>query len=144
MVSHFCQWIYYVKSHIGKEYNWYIYCNNSGNNYVIFFLFQKLLNRKKALKEKNLEQKEEKKYMSALLIDYMSSEDSDSEDESIFITRPLTWLSDEYREIMQRLDRKYTRSLNAQGKRLKSKRKEGAASQRPCPKKPKGHEWVFS
>ncbi|CAC5398115.1 Mytilin-1 [Mytilus coruscus] len=60
--------------------------------------------------------------MKALQIENMSSEDSDSEYYSIIVTRPLSWVSSEFRQLIQRLDRKYDRMLNAQGKRLKSRK----------------------
>lgn len=113
-----------------------VYCT-----YVSFF--QKLINRRRTLKERKIDPKEEERFMKALEIETMSSEDSDSEDDSIFVTRPLSWVSTEFKQLIQRLDRKYDRTLNAQGKRLKSKRTVGEPSDRPCPKKPKGLEWMF-
>ena len=74
----------------------------------------------------------------------MSSEESDSEDDSIFTTRPLPWLSSQFNDTMAKLDNKYNRMLNAQGKRLKSKRVIGRKSTRPRPAVPQGLEWVFS
>ncbi|XP_071123413.1 protein LTV1 homolog [Mytilus edulis] len=104
---------------------------------------RKLINRRRTLKERKIDPKEEERFMKALEIETMSSEDSDSEDDSIFVTRPLSWVSTEFKQLIQRLDRKYDRTLNAQGKRLKSKRTVGEPSDRPCPKKPKGLEWMF-
>ncbi|CAC5401399.1 unnamed protein product [Mytilus coruscus] len=104
---------------------------------------KKLINRRRTLKERKNEPKEEERFMKALEIETMSSEDSDSEDDSIFVTRPLPWVSTEFKQLIQRLDRKYDRTLNAQGKRLKSKRTVGEPSDRQCPKKPKGLEWMF-
>ncbi|XP_063446532.1 uncharacterized protein [Mytilus edulis] len=104
---------------------------------------RKLINRRRTLKERKIDPKEEERFMKALEIETMSSEDSDSEDDSIFVTRPLSWVSTEFKQLIQRLDRKYDRMLNAQGKRLKSKRTVGEPSDRPCPKKPKGLEWMF-
>ncbi|CAC5391068.1 unnamed protein product [Mytilus coruscus] len=103
----------------------------------------KLINRRRTLKERKIDPKEEKRFIKALKIETMSSEDSDSEDDSIFVTRPLPWVSTEFKQLIQRLDRKYDRTLNAQGKRLKSKRTVGEPSDKPCPKKPKGLEWMF-
>ncbi|XP_063412674.1 uncharacterized protein LOC134695374 [Mytilus trossulus] len=104
---------------------------------------RKLINRRRTLKERKIDPKEEERFMKALEIETMSSEDSDSEDDSIFVTRPLSWVSTEFKQLIQRLDRKYDRMLNAQGKRLKSKRTVGEPSDRQCPKNPKGLEWMF-
>ncbi|VDI58141.1 Hypothetical predicted protein [Mytilus galloprovincialis] len=111
--------------------------------YIRKQLYKKLINRRRTLKERKIDPKEEERFMKALEIETMSSEDSDSEDDSIFVTRPLSWVSTEFKQLIQRLDRKYDRTLNAQGKRLKSKRTVGEPSDRPCPKKPKGLEWMF-
>ncbi|CAC5378428.1 unnamed protein product [Mytilus coruscus] len=54
---------------------------------------RKLINRKRTLKERKIDPKEEERFMKALEIETMSSEDSDSEDDSIFVTRPLPWVS---------------------------------------------------
>ncbi|CAC5395550.1 unnamed protein product [Mytilus coruscus] len=77
----------------------------------------KLQNRVKALQAKKLPSSEEDKLMKAMKIDFMSSEDSDSEDETRLITRPLTWLSKDFKSYMDKLDSKYQRQLNAQGKK---------------------------
>ncbi|CAC5425174.1 unnamed protein product [Mytilus coruscus] len=50
---------------------------------------RKLINRRRTLKERKIDPKEEERFMKALEIETMSSEDSDSEDDSIFVTRPL-------------------------------------------------------
>ncbi|CAG2257264.1 unnamed protein product [Mytilus edulis] len=116
--------------------------NKSKNEIHVPAYIKKLINRRRTLKERKIDPKEEERFMKALEIETMSSEDSDSEDDSIFVTRPLSWVSTEFKQLIQRLDRKYDRTLNAQGKRLKSKRTVGEPSDRPCPKKPKGLEWI--
>ncbi|XP_052069249.1 uncharacterized protein LOC127708419 [Mytilus californianus] len=105
---------------------------------------RKLQNRVKALQAKKLPVSEEDKLMKAMKIDFMSSEDSDSEDETRLITRPLTWLSKDFKSYMDKLDSKYQRQLNAQGKKLRSKRVVGRPSERPCPKKSPDLAWVFA
>ncbi|CAC5358697.1 unnamed protein product [Mytilus coruscus] len=102
---------------------------------------RKLQNRVKALQAKKLPSSEEDKLMKAMKIDFMSSEDSDSEDETRLITRPLTWLSKDFKSYMDKLDSKYQRQLNAQGKKLRSKRVVGRPSERPCPKKSPDLAW---
>ena len=88
--------------------------------------------------------KEEEALMQALKLDFMSSEESDSGDETLLITRPLPWLSEDYRKTMEKLDQKYQRDLNAQGKKLRSRREVGRPSDRPCPKKTTDLAWVFA
>lgn len=87
---------------------------------------------------------EEDKIMKAMKIDFMSSEDSDSEDETRLITRPLPWVSKDFKSYMDKLDSKYQRQLNAQGKKLRSKRVVGRPSERPCPNKSQDLSWVFA
>ncbi|XP_063424134.1 uncharacterized protein LOC134707904 [Mytilus trossulus] len=105
---------------------------------------RKLQNRVKALQAKKLPVPEEEKLMKAIKIDFMSSEDSDSEDETRLITRPLPWLSKDFKSYMDKLDSKYQRQLNAQGKKLRSKRVVGRPSERPCPNKSQDLSWVFA
>ncbi|XP_063397998.1 uncharacterized protein LOC134682966 [Mytilus trossulus] len=105
---------------------------------------RKLQNRVKALQAKKLPVPEEEKLMKAIKIDFMSSEDSDSEDETRLITRPLPWLSKDFKSYMDKLDSKYQRQLNAQGKKLRSKRVVDRPSERPCPNKSQDLSWVFA
>ncbi|CAC5412782.1 unnamed protein product [Mytilus coruscus] len=70
---------------------------------------RKLQNRVKALQAKKLPVSEDDKLMKAVKIDFMSSEDSDSEDETRLITKPLTWLSKDFKSYMDKLDSNYQR-----------------------------------
>ncbi|OPL20589.1 hypothetical protein AM593_07367, partial [Mytilus galloprovincialis] len=55
-------------------------------------LKRKLNNRKKALKEKSsMPEKQKETVIQSMEIQYMSSEQTDSEDEGSFIVRPLPW-----------------------------------------------------
>lgn len=105
---------------------------------------RKLQNRIKALRAKKMAVKDEEKMMEALKQEFMSSEESDSEDDTLLVTRPIPWLSEEYKKAMEKLDKKYQRDLNAQGKKLRSKRVVGRPSERPCPNKTTQLAWVFA
>ncbi|CAC5411700.1 unnamed protein product [Mytilus coruscus] len=104
----------------------------------------KLQNKIKALQAKKLPVPEEDELMKAMKIDFMSSEDSDSEDETRLITRPMNRLSKDFTSYMDKLDSKYQRQLNAHGKTLRSKRVVGRPSERPCPNKSQDLAWVFA
>ncbi|CAC5392351.1 unnamed protein product [Mytilus coruscus] len=80
---------------------------------------RKLINRRRTLKERKIDPKEEERFMKALEIETMSSEDSDSEDDSIFVTRPLPWVSTEFKQLIQRLDRKYDKDVKCSGEEIK-------------------------
>lgn len=86
---------------------------------------------------------EEEEITKALKIDLMSSEESDSGDDTLLVAWPIPWLSEEYKKAIEKLDKKYQMDLNAQGKKLRSKREVGRPSNRPCPKKPIDLAWVF-
>ncbi|CAC5404082.1 unnamed protein product [Mytilus coruscus] len=106
---------------------------------------RKMNYRLKAVKLKTSWTKEEAKAIEeALLIKYMSSEEDDTDDESSFIVRPLTWRSEEYTNCLRALDAKHKTTLSQQGKRIFNKRKTGAPSTRPRPENViHSNDWVI-
>ncbi|XP_071145711.1 uncharacterized protein [Mytilus edulis] len=107
-------------------------------------LKRKLNNRKKALKEKSSMPKEQKEtVMSSMEIQYMSSEQTDSEDKGSFIVRPLPWRSDDFDKLIKKLDQKHENKLSKRSRRQNNIRKVGAVSSRKKPEVVPGHEWVF-
>ncbi|XP_063431321.1 uncharacterized protein LOC134713993 [Mytilus trossulus] len=107
-------------------------------------LKRKLNNRKKALKEKSSMPKEQKEtVIQSMEIQYMSSEQTDSEDEGSFIVRPLPWRSDDFDKLVKKLDQKHENKLSKRSRRQNNVRKVGAVSSRKKPEVVPGHEWVF-
>ncbi|XP_071153244.1 uncharacterized protein [Mytilus edulis] len=106
---------------------------------------RKMNYRLKAIKLKTSWTKEEAKAIEeALLIQYMSSEEDDTDDEASFIVRPLTWRSDEYTNCLRALDAKHKTTLSQQGKRVFNRRKTGAPSIRPRPENvSNSNDWVI-
>ncbi|XP_062616427.1 uncharacterized protein LOC134278119 [Saccostrea cucullata] len=88
-----------------------------------------------------------RKITEALELSYMSSEEEVvSDDEQIFIVKPLPWRSEEYNKYMEDLDSKYERNQSSRSKRQMIKRVKGdIPSIRPKPTHVKeGHEWVVN
>lgn len=81
--------------------------------------------------------------MSSMEIQYMSSEQTDSEDEGSFIVRPLPWRSDDFDKLVKKLDQKHENKLSKRSRRQNNIRKVGAVSSRKKPEVVPGHEWVF-
>lgn len=112
---------------------------------IFCFPFQKMNYRLKAIKLKTSWTKEEAKAIEeALLIQYMSSEEDDTDDEASFIVRPLTWRSDEYTNCLRALDAKHKTTLSQQGKRVFNRRKTGTPSTHSRPENvSNSNDWVI-
>ncbi|CAC5394806.1 unnamed protein product [Mytilus coruscus] len=79
----------------------------------------------------------------SLVMQYMSYEQTDSEDEGSFIVRPLPWRSDDVDKLVKKLGQKHDGQLTKRSRRQHHKRKVGAVSSRIKPEVVPGHEWVF-
>lgn len=91
---------------------------------------------------------EEKKWRVRDVMDitYMSSEDEGNSDEDSFFTvKPLSWRSEEFGRRMAELDSKFEKTQSSRSRRQKIKRVKGSnPSERPKPTLRDGHEWVSS
>ena len=77
-----------------------------------------------------------KKVQAALTMDLMSSEEDGEEDgNSVFIVRPLPWVTPEMQRIKSQLDQKYAKKMTARSRRQYLQRVEGEPSRRPVPTK---------
>lgn len=92
----------------------------------------------------SLSTQEKEEAMKILSLDFMSSEETDSESGSgseqtrrkIFMLRPLQWRSPQANNIMQSLDRKITRRRSERAKEMCHVRRTGVPSSRISPKDP--------
>ena len=76
-----------------------------------------------------------KKVQAALTMDLMSSEEDGEEDgNSVFIVRPLPWVSPEMQRIKEQLDKKCLKKMTARSRRQYLQRVEGEPSRRPLPR----------
>ena len=76
-----------------------------------------------------------------LLVDLMSSEESD--DDESFIVHPLSWRSQKYKNFIENLDEAGSNSISVKSKRMRSKRILGTISERPCPDLPSTLSWTI-
>ena len=85
-----------------------------------------------------------KKWMSVMVNDFMSSEESCEED--MFVIRPLPWRSFKVNEFFGRLDMTSQTLRSCQSQKMRKKRDSGEPSERPCPiaKYGKPLLWAFS
>lgn len=87
----------------------------------------------------------EKRKLGALLEpEFMSSEDSDVDDEGkkIFLLRPLPWRSDRANAFIEALDKKVISKASARSKQMRYTRVSGLASDRPKPSVENSNEWI--
>ena len=69
------------------------------------------------------------RWLEALKIDTMSSEESDKEnDEDILVVRPLSWRSTEYEKLLKIIDKNQEKCRSSQAKRQLLKRVRGLFS----------------
>ncbi|KAJ8316257.1 hypothetical protein KUTeg_006271 [Tegillarca granosa] len=107
---------------------------------------RKLTNRRGAINKKTSWTPEVKdKVSKALTIDYISSEyEEESDGESVYIVRPLTWRSDEMNNIIKELDKKIESFKSKCAKRQTSKRVIGeVVSNRQCPDVEEEFSWTI-
>lgn len=76
------------------------------------------------------------KIQAALTMDVMSSEeDGEVDGNSVFVVKPLPWLTPEMAHIKEQLDKKYHRKMTPRSRRQYLQRVEGEQSSRPVPRK---------
>lgn len=77
-----------------------------------------------------------KKIEAALTMDLMSSEeDGEVDGNSVFVVKPLPWLTPEIARIKHQLDEKYSKKMTPRSRRQYLQRVEGELSSRPVPRK---------
>jgi len=113
--------------------------------HILFF--QKLIRRKKAAKAKtSWDEPMRTKVRKSLDIQFMSSEEEhESDSEMFFVVRPLSWISDDYKQLMAELDRKSDSMTTQKGKIQKVKRTVSATAsgrQPPSEVLPE-QEWIL-
>jgi hypothetical protein len=94
--------------------------------------------RKKSLTGKSWSEEKRAKVADCLTIDYVSSEESEAEEEApyrttAYVVRPLIWASSELKKAKKSLDKHHKASLPQLVRRRVTERKTGYPSQRPKP-----------
>lgn len=85
------------------------------------------------------------KWLSVLKLDFMSSEESATEDEEeIIIVRPLPWRSTRYDTILRGVDDIVRKEKSPQARRQMKKRVLGVASTRPKPSSKDIPTWALA
>lgn len=86
-----------------------------------------------------------KKWMSVMVDDFMSTEESGDDDER-FIVRPLRWRSLKVKDFFGRLDVMAQSRRSSQSRKMRNERTIGEPSNRPCPitRYSKSLLWAFS
>ena len=75
------------------------------------------------------------KIQAALTMDLMSSEeDGEVDGNSVFVVKPLPWLTPEMAHIKDQLDNKYSKKMTSRSRRQYLQRIEGEPSNRPVPR----------
>ena len=78
-----------------------------------------------------------------LIIDFMSSEESDASDDEVIKVHPLPWRSERLSEFFALLDEKAEADKSPQAKRQMKERQTGRTSSRPKPTLA-GIPWAFA
>lgn len=108
------------------------------------FFFQKLHDRASALNKSSLPEKQRKKWMSVITLDFMSSEESGSENESCLVKKELPWRSDKVTKFFSELDDFVGGSKSNVAKRQTRPRVlDGAVSSREIPQGKKIPSWAL-
>ena len=85
------------------------------------------------LKTTQLDERERKKGMTVMRLDFMSSEHSDEEENKLLVSK-LPWRSEEVNSLFEALDGKHYKSLSRKSKRMAITRYEAdKPSDRPVP-----------
>lgn len=108
--------------------------------YLLFFLFsfQKLKHRQSELKRSSIKQKE--KWAKVLVMDMMSSDESDGE---VIQIKELPWRSVKVTEFINTLERGMEGHLSEQAQRQTKERVLGGISSRPRPPASVAPSWAF-
>lgn len=92
-----------------------------------------------------MDAKMKEKWLPIMTADFMSSEDSASDEEDAIIVRPLEWRNEKVTRVFNQLDEKTLRSKTPQAKRQrKSSVLSTSFSQHPQPISAKYPSWAFN
>ena len=78
----------------------------------------------------------------ALNLCLISSDESDNEEPSVLVTRPLTWRTEEVTTFFRRLDERHKPLMTNQQRRQSTNRRVGAPSTRPKTEVPEKLLWA--
>ena len=94
-------------------------------------------------KTKGLTEEQKKSWSTALTVDMMSSEESESDSEAAIVVRPLPWRSRKVESLFDSMDKKHYKNARKRSQKMSFSRRVGDPSDRP---RPNGNypNWMFT